>query len=399
MNYETPLDTDQGGTAALPDPGQPGAGPSGDSGRRRRLVAAGIILAAVLLGAVLLIGGQGGGDETSDPELPVVSVVAARPSTIAGTVETTGTLAARRELPVGSVGEGGRVVSVPVDAGEWVRKGQVLAVIDRSVQSQQVAGQAAQVDVARADAELAQANLDRGVKLIDRGFISKADVDRLRATRDAAVARVRQEQARLAELRALDARLDIVAPAAGLLLARNVDPGQVVGGGAGVLFSIARGGELELLARVSEEDLAGLAVGGSAEVTPVGADTSYTGQIWQLSPTIDEQTRQGTARIALAYAPGLRPGGFASATIRSGTVVAPFLPESAIQSDEQGSFVLIVGKDDKVARRAVKTGLVTENGIAVIRGLTGGERVVLRAGGFLSAGDKVKPRLVKSGGG
>lgn len=396
MNYETSLDTNQGENAPLPESSHLDVEPNG---RRKLLTAVAIIVAALVLVSFFLLRGHGSADEATEAALPVVSVVAVRQSTVTGTIDATGTLAARRELPVGSVGEGGRVVSVPVDAGEWVRKGQVLAVIDRSVQSQQVAGQAAQVDVARADANLAQANLDRGMKLIDRGFISKADVDRLRATRDSAVARVRQAQAQLSELQALSARLNIIAPDSGLLLTRNVEPGQVVGGGSGVLFSIARGGELELLAKVSEEDLAALSVGATAEVTPVGSDKSYIGQIWQLSPTIDEQSRQGTARIALTYAKGLRPGGFASATIKSGTVVAPFLPESAIQSDEKGSFVLVVGKDDKVARRSVKTGLVSENGIAIVGGLTGGERIVLRAGGFLAAGDKVKPRLAKSGGG
>jgi RND family efflux transporter MFP subunit len=392
MNYETPLDTSSGENLLReghePAEGQP---PS----RRKLLIVAAVILAALALVAFLLRGGGDGADVAPDAEVPVVSVVTATQSAIEGTVEATGTLAARREMPVGSVGEGGRVASVPVDAGQWVRQGQVLAVIDRSVQSQQIAAQAAQVDVARADADLAQANLDRGLKLTDRGFISKADVDRLRATRDSAVARVRQAQAQLGELRALSARLNITAPAAGLLLTRNVEPGQVVGGGSGVLFNIARDGELELLARVSEEDLAKLSVGAVAQVTPVGTDQSFTGRIWQLSPTIEEQTRQGIARIALPYALALRPGGFASATIGSGRIVAPFLPESAIQSDEQGSFVLVVGKDDKVVRRPVKTGMVTEHGIAIIQGLTGGERIVLRAGGFLSAGDKVKPRLVK----
>ena len=62
-----------------------------------------------------------------------------------------------REMPVGSVGEGGQVVQVLVDAGQWVRQGQVLAVIDRSVQSQQQAGQSAQIQVSEADARLAQA--------------------------------------------------------------------------------------------------------------------------------------------------------------------------------------------------------------------------------------------------
>ena len=74
-----------------------------------------------------------------------------------------------------------------------------------------------------------------------------------------------------------------------------------------------------------------------------------------------------------------------------GTVVAPLLPESAIQSDDKGRFVYIVTRDNKVQRRPVETGLVTAQGIAVTRGLTGAERVVLRAGGFLNPGDKVKP--------
>src|SRR3546814_17566395 len=97
-------------------------------------------------------------------------------------------------MPVGVAGEGGRVVTVTVEQGQWVRAGQVLASIDRSVQSQQARAQAAQVEVARADAQLAQSNLDRSLQLVERGFISKADVDRLTATRAAAPARVKVAQ-------------------------------------------------------------------------------------------------------------------------------------------------------------------------------------------------------------
>ena len=314
-----------------------------------------------------------------------------------GTINATGTLAARREMPVGVVGEGGRVISVPVEAGQWVRAGQVLAVIDRSVQNQQAESAAAQIQVARADAQLAQANLDRALQLVDRGFISKADVDRLTATRDAAVARVRVAEAQYGERRARNAQLSIVAPAAGLLLERNLEPGQVVGGGSGTLFSIAKGGEMELLAELGETDLAQLSTGATALVTPVGTDKSFTCQIWQISPIIREEDRQGTARCAMAYAPELRPGGFASAEINSGAVVAPLLPESAIQNDEKGSFVYIVGADNKVVRRDVKTGIVTASGIAVVDGLSGNEKVIQRAGGFVSPGEVVRPRLVKSG--
>jgi len=245
-------------------------------------------------------------------------------------------------------------------------------------------------------AGLGQANLDRASKLIERGFVSKADIDRLRATRDAAAARVRVAEATLRELQARNARLNIYAPASGLVLTRNVEPGQTVGAGSQPVFTIASGGEMELLARLGEEDLARLSVGTTATVTPVGLDKSYTGQVWQIDPTVDAQTRQGTARIALAYAPGLRPGGFASAVVNSGTVVAPLLPESAILSDDKGSYVYVVGKADKVERRDIQTGMVTDRGIAVTSGLTGQELVVLRPGRFLSPGDKVKAVLQKA---
>jgi RND family efflux transporter MFP subunit len=181
------------------------------------------------------------------------------------------------------------------------------------------------------------------------------------------------------------------------VLERAVEPGQTVGGGATPLFTIAKGGEMELLAQVSEDDLAKLEVGVEAEVTPVGANRTFTGQVWQLAPMIDAQNRQGTARIALAYAPGLRPGGFATATIKSGTTVAPMLPESAILSDEKGSYVFVVDKDNKARRRAVQTGMVTDRGIAVIKGLTGRERIVLRAGGFLTDGETVSPKAAPRG--
>lgn len=148
---------------------------------------------------------------------------------------------------------------------------------------------------------------------------------------------------------------------------------------------------MEMLARLGEVELGRVRAGKSALITPVGTEKSFTGRIWQISPVIDAQDRQGTARIALAYAPELRPGGFATAVISSGTTVAPVLPESAIMSDDAGSYVYILDKDDKVVRRNVKLGVVSASGVLVDEGLTGRERVVMRAGGFLNPGETVKP--------
>jgi RND family efflux transporter MFP subunit len=387
MNYETKM-VDMSGT---PDVTVTHVDIERPDRRRRLWIVAAVVIGLLAIAAWMLSGGE---EEPAfaprEGAIPSVTVVSPGRGTVAGIVNATGAFAARRETPVGVVGEGGRVVSVGVERGQWVRAGQVLVSIDRSVQNQQAQSSAAQIDVARADANLAQANLDRAMQLVGRGFISRADVDRLTATRDAARARVRVTEAQYRELQARNARLNIVAPAGGLILERNVEVGQVVSPGT-PLFTMAKGGEMEFLAQVGETDLAAIPIGATVEVTPVGTNKTFSGQVRLKDPIISEQTRQGTARVAVAYAPEIRPGGFGNARVNSGAVVAPMLPESAILSDDKGSYVFIVGNDNKVVRREVETGLVTDEGITIAHGLNGTERVVVRAGGFLRPGDKVKP--------
>ncbi len=370
--------------------------------KRRRLWIIGAIVAAVLIAIAAYSffsapaepagAAKGGGNK----QAATVSVVVPGRQTVERTIAATGNLGARREMPVGVAGEGGQVTRVLVEAGSWVAAGQVLATVDRQVQSQQVASLAAQIGVSEADARLAQANLDRGQALVARGFISKADIDRLSATRDSARARVGVARAQLAQQRATTARLDIRAPAAGLVLERRIEPGQVVSGGSGVLFRMAQGGELELLARVGEADLAAMSVGQRAAVTPVGGTQQFAGQIWQISPVIDPQTRQGIARISLAYDRALRPGGFASARVVSGAATVPLLPESAVFNDSKGSYVMIVGAKNRVERRPVKIGSTNNQGVTVVEGLTGQEQVIQSAGAFVNAGEVVIPTRVKA---
>lgn len=387
MNYETTIDTNRANEVNLLSLSE-GEAPSS---WRKWLIALAVVLLVVAAWWAMRGDSAAGEGAATIGQAQVVSVIIPGQTTVTAAINVSGTIAARRQMPVGVAGEGGQVMQVLVDAGDWVRAGQVLAVIDRDVQNQQIASQSANVAVAEADARLAQANLDRALKLVAKGFISKADIDRLTATHDAAAARVRVARAGLGELGARTARLNITAPAAGLVLTRAIEPGQIVSSGSGVLFSLARDGEMELQARLSEGDMGRVAIGSIAEVMPVGTTQALTGQVWQLAPTIDQQSRQGIARIALAYNEALRPGGFANAALRSGTVVAPLLPESSILSDEKGTYVFVVGPNNKVQRRDVKTGEVGEKGISVIQGISGQEKIVLRAGGFLNEGDVVQP--------
>ena len=359
-------------------------------GRRGLIILAVGAVILLLLALALLRGGEappttGGGD------VPRVTVIVPGRTQVSATISATGNLAALRDMPVGVAGEGGKVAAVLVDAGDRVAAGQVLARIDRSVESQQASQLAAQVRAARADSELAQSELDRASALVARGFISKADIDRRTATRDAARARVGVAEAQLAEMQARIRRLDIRAPAAGLVLERSVEAGQVVSPASPALFRIAEGGVVELRARLPEQDLNRLKVGLPANVTPVGSDTAVVGSVWLISPLIDEQTRQGAVRIRLPADRAIRAGGFATAEIVAGTIDAPLLPESAVQNDEKGSYVYIVGEDNKIARRDLKVANVSSSGIAVSSGLTGREQVVLSAAAFLNPGETVVP--------
>lgn len=362
--------------------------------RRRIILVGGAIV--LILAAALIVSRLTKKDaaEVADT-VPRVTVVVPGSATVSAVINTTGSLAARREMPVGVVGEGGEVSSVLVEPGTWVKAGQVLARVERSVQTQERASAAAELEVARADARLAQNDLDRAQALVGRGFISKADLDRKTATRDSTIARVRVAQAQLGQQHARLNRLDIKAPADGLVLTRTVEPGQVIGAGTGVLFRIAKGGLMEMLARVGESDLLSLRVGDRADVTPVGGSESFEGHIWQISPVVDPQSRQGSARIALTYNRDLRPGGFAAARIVSGTARLPVLPESAIQNDDKGSYVFIVNAQNIVERRNVRIGQVSAAGVSITQGLTGNEQVATLAGGFLTAGQKVQPERQK----
>lgn len=371
-----------------------------DRSRRKRWAIIGAAIVALVALALALT--MGGGGEKEGPgaagargrggQVPTVTIIVPGRTQVARTITASGALAARRDQPVGVAGEGGMVTRVLVNAGSWVGQGQVLASIDRSVQAQEAAQLAANVEVARADARLAQNELDRAQSLVARGFVSKADVDRKRAARDAAAARVRVAQAQLAASRARVGRLDVRAPTAGLVLERNVELGQVVSAGSGALFRLAAGGAMEMRAALPQQDIAGVRVGLPATVTPIGTDQSVSGSVWQVSPVIDPQTRQGEVRIAIPYQPAIRPGGFAEARILAGATTAPLLPQSAVLSDAKGNYVYVINAKNEVERRKVRVGTVNDSGVTVVEGLTGQEAVVVSAGPFLNPGQKVAPK-------
>jgi HlyD family secretion protein len=321
---------------------------------------------------------------------PLVTVIRPGVSNLAQTVTVNGTISARNDMPIGNEGDVARIAAVYVEAGDKVQKGQVLARLDPSVVGPQVGSLSAALEEAHATAELADADYKRAVGASASGAFSTEETERRRTAALSARAKVKVAAAQLAEVKARWGRTEIRAPTAGIVLTRNAEVGQTASPGGEPLFRLAQNGEIELRGLVAEQDLPKLKLGQAADVHLTGIDKPFPGKIRLLGAVIDPATRLGTVRIGLDPDPDLRPGAFARATITVGSGQRAVLPQTAVLADEKGSYVLIVGKDNRVSRQAVRVSGSSEQGMLVSEGIVGNERIVATAGAFLNVGEKVE---------
>jgi HlyD family secretion protein len=355
---------------------------------RWRFASAGavLVLAAV---AWMLVRPQAGA-RTSDKEaaaLPLVTVVVPALGAVTSNVSLTGLISARNDMPIGNEGDAGRISEVLVEAGDRVRKGQVLARLNPITAQSQLDNAEASLDEVRANAAAAQSEWVRARQGED--IFSKEENERRRTTALTAQARVKAAEAQVRDARNKLAHTIIVAPTDGIVLTRTAEVGQIAVPGSTVLFHLARDAQIEMRGQVAEQDVPRLALGQRATVRLDGVAKSFTGTIWQIGAIIDAGTRQGTVRIVLPGDQNLRPGAFARADIEVGNTTGVLLPQTAVLSDEQGNYVLVVGSGNKLERRAVTVGGARSEGLLVSRGLNGSERVVAIAGAFLRTGETV----------
>ncbi len=351
-------------------------------------------------------------------EIPKVTVVQAEQAEFYGQVAITGTLVAQEEVMVNPRVGGQQIVSINVDLGDHVQAGEVLADLDRETLEIQVAqAQAekaraeasvlqaeAQIRVAQASADSAQINFDRDTTLLQSGTITQTKFDQsdtafktaqaslASAEQGLAVARVQVNQAQirlqLAELNLSYTR--IVAPAAGVISARNASIGAVANAGPEPMFRIIRDNLIEVSTDVIETDIARISIGDAAVMRVAGVG-ELTGVIRLVSPSVDPRSRLGEVRISLPDSPALRVGAFASGQVQTEHFRAVAIPASAVLSDGDGNFTQVVGRDGIIHMRRLDAGMIW-NGLREIRsGLQEGETVILLSGAFFREGDKIDP--------
>lgn len=335
------------------------------------------------------------GSDSAKESTPRVTILTTTLVPVISRVSITGTIAARNDMPVGPEGDGGRIQAIYADVGDHVRQGQVLAHLNTDLLTQQVAELAAQRDEAIANAGVAAADYARGQSVASQGFLTQQELDKRRAATLSADAKAKVVAAQLQQARVRLARADIRAPADGVVMSRAAEIGQMAISGGEPLFRVARGGQIELKGQVAEQDLPALRTGQPATIRLTGVDREFFGAIWQMAPTIDSRSRLGAVRIALTPHPLLRPGAFAHADIIAGSGQHILLPQSAVQNDAGQSYVLVVGKDDRLEKRNIKLAQTTSAGVVVAEGVNVGERLVASAGAFLHVGEKIVPEVTK----
>ena len=376
-------------TAEPPFALTPAAGPSS-----RWKWTLGALAALLLIGLIawkLLAGGSKPHDTLADRGgIPLVSVLVPGRQAVTSSVSFTGAIAARYDMPIANEGDTGRIVAVLVEAGDHVKRGQLLARIDDSVIVQQVNRLAAALEQARAQAALSAAEYRRAEGVAAAGALSAEDIEKRRATSVTDAANVKVVAAQLAEAQARLSRTRITTPVDGIVLTRKAEVGQIANPGGDALFRVESGGEVEMRGQIAEHDLAQVKAGQAATVYLTGLDRPFAGKVRLLGAIIDPTTRLGDIRITLQPDPALRPGAFARAVVEIDQAQRPVLPQTAVMADANGSYVLVVNSAGRVERRAVRISGSTETGVIVAEGLTGDERVVATAGGFLRDGETVR---------
>ena len=295
----------------------------------------------------------------------------------------------------------GKVIEVGPREGDYVEKGQLLAVIDPIDYKLSLQAASAQVGQAKVALDRSQDEYARMKYLYESRSLAGNDFEKFKAAWLSAKQQVDQAIAnqKLAQKRLSDASL--YAPAAGFISRRSIEPGQTASPGSPV-FEIVKLDPVEINVGVPETDIHLVRLGHTASVTiPALPTESFEGKVRVINVSADPNTRTYMTRIVVPNpAHILRVGMVAEARIQGDRMVDLMtLPAETILRDPQGATIVFVyyPEQGRVYAKRVETGVVYGREIAIKSGLSGDEAVVfagqerLRDGTMVSLVDETTP--------
>jgi len=355
-----------------------------------------VVIAALALGVLSACGGPDD-DKAKDAKTKApagaarsVKVAPVEVRAIEGGVVASGQLVSREEAAVSAEITGFRVSRVLADMGDYVRQGQILVELDDALLRSQIDQQTALLAQAEVAAKQAAAQAARVAGLDNSGALAQEQIEQRRFQAESSRAAALAQAAGLADLKTRASKMQVRAPVAGLILERTVRPGDLSAGGATPMFRIARDGLVELAAQAPESSIASIRPGSGATVTLPDA-RRIQGTVRLISPSVNTQTKLGEVRVALPPQPGLRPGGFGSATFSGAGAPALAVPETAVSYTADGATVMVVGQGNRVQEVKVRTGRRGGGYVELLSGPPSGTLVLIGATSFVLQGDLVKP--------
>ena len=331
---------------------------------------------ALAFSAALGACGASGQEKGRDRPPPLVKVEPASTMRFVDRIEAVGSAVANEQVTLSSpVTE--RITRLNFDDGSFVRRGQVVAVLQQGQE-------AAQLAEVQARARQAEQQLGRISQLKDRGFATRADYDVQVAAAAAARAQGQQVRAQIGE------RV-ITAPFSGWVSLRNISAGAVVNQGTPIA-TISDVSTIKLDFPVPETVLATIRPGQTIDaVSAAYPDQPFRGVIHTIDPVVDPATRSVTVRARIPNPDRrLRPG----MMLRVGIETAPrnslSVPELAIVGEGERRYVFVLD-GNKAKRVEVRTGLRFGGRVEILAGLQPGQRVVTE--GVVKVADNMTVRV------
>ncbi|MGA0564252.1 efflux RND transporter periplasmic adaptor subunit [Ancylobacter sp. VNQ12] len=379
------------------------------SGPSRRHAAGASLLGAVA-GALLLAGCN---EQNTFAAPPPAKVTVATPIQAPVTLyaEFTGKTAPSQEVNLEARVQG-YLTLIGYRDGEAIRKDRVLFEIEKDQYRDQVALQQAELAIAQAKAANAQTEFDRQADLGQKQVSSQRSVDDARATLDAAKGQVAANEASLALAQLSYDYTTIRAPFDGVVTRHLVDVGSLVGSsGPTKLATILRVDPLHVYFNMSEQqqiamrdalaaqgktlrDVRESRVEPPVEIALAGEATyKYAGRIDYIAPQLDGATGTLQMRAALPNKDvELIPGQFVRVRVPIGRIDnALLVDDTAVQANQTGSYVMVVGTDNLVEQRSVTTGPVEGQLRVITKGLNADDKVVIGSLQRAVAGKSVTP--------
>lgn len=269
--------------------------------------------------------------------------------------------------------QGGFVEHVRAEVGDEVRKGQLLVKVDTALYH-------ARQGQAGAELTAAKRELARAKKI--QAMVAQAELDQAQTRLDAAIA-----THRVAELQT--ARASISAPFAGVVAARNAEPGEVASPGV-PLMRIVQLDPIKVTLAVSDRDMVSLRVGMPVQVRTDASAQPFTGSILRINPVADTETRSFAVEVEVKNPERrLLPGMIARVTLTQPVATgALVIPQSFLVTRRTDNGVFV--NDGGVARwRPLTLGEVVHDQVVVEGGLAVGEEVVVVGQRALADGDGI----------